>query len=134
MFTCAPAFIPNDASVVLVWTLNSCIASTGGLTPNPFNFGSTLYAPSSRKTFEPSRAPSTLNAKSPLTDPAEPTAEGTAPGISRLSSRKFRPSRGRPETWRWSITVPNDVVSVLIIEGYDLIKLTKSTWVGPPTS
>ena len=76
-------------------TSNSRMASTGGRTATEFSFGSKLYAPSSRKVFESSRAPLTLNAKSPRTDPADPCAAGAAPIVSSARSRKLRPSSGR---------------------------------------
>jgi hypothetical protein len=61
--------------------------------------------------FESSRAPLTLKAKSPRADPAEPCAAGTAPGTSRDSSKKFRPSSGSPSTLRLSITAPSEAES-----------------------
>ena len=48
-----------------------------------------------------------FNAKSPRTDPAEPGAAGALPGSSRLNSKKFRPSRGRPAICEFSITLPS---------------------------
>ena len=75
----------------------------------PFNLGSPLKTPSSRKLLESSRAPLTLTAKSPRTDPAEPGAAGATPGSSRPSSKKFRPSSGRPVIWRFSTTPPSAV-------------------------